>query len=67
MPTISFNDEPLHIDQHTRLSDLLAAQENLDEPYAVALNAEFVPRSQYQDILLSDGDSLDILSPVGGG
>lgn len=34
---------------------------------AVALNGDFVPRSQYSDTLLSNNDKLDIVAPIQGG
>lgn len=34
---------------------------------AVALNGDFVPRSQYGDIQLSADDKLDIVAPIQGG
>ncbi|CAH9054976.1 hypothetical protein PSECIP111951_02708 [Pseudoalteromonas holothuriae] len=37
------------------------------EPFAVALNGQFIPRSQCQTTLLSDGDSVELLSPIQGG
>ena len=36
-------------------------------PVAVAVNDEFVPRSQDTATLLTAGDTIDIVSPVGGG
>jgi sulfur carrier protein len=35
--------------------------------FAVALNGEFVPRSLYAQTQLSQGDSLEVLSPIAGG
>ena len=35
-------------------------------PFAVAVNTEFVPKSGY-DRVLSDGDKLEVISPVTGG
>ena len=37
------------------------------EPFAVAVNGEFVPRSQCADTELKAGDSIDLLSPIQGG
>lgn len=68
MIEIFINDEPLHIDQETSLSALLDKREaNLEQPVAVALNGEFVPRSAYATVQFKAGDTLDIVSPVGGG
>jgi sulfur carrier protein len=35
--------------------------------HAVAVNTEFVPRSQHDDYVLSAGDRIDVLAPVQGG
>lgn len=48
-------------------------QELIDEtnpqggPVAVAINGEFVPRTDYDTVQLQHGDAIDIVSPVGGG
>ncbi len=34
---------------------------------AVELNGEIIPKAQYTDIVLKDGDSVEIVSFVGGG
>ena len=34
---------------------------------AVELNGDIVPKSQYEDTILKDGDSLEVVSFVGGG
>lgn len=34
---------------------------------AIECNAEIVPRSQFADVLLADGDRLEIVGAVGGG
>ena len=40
---------------------------NLSSSYAVALNNEFVPRSSYQDIIINDGDKIEVVSAQPGG
>ncbi|MBE0369701.1 sulfur carrier protein ThiS [Pseudoalteromonas aurantia] len=37
------------------------------EPFAVAVNGEFVPRSHCAEMVLKAGDSIDLLSPIQGG
>lgn len=37
------------------------------QPFAVALNGEFLPKSRYATVQLNNGDQLDVVSPVGGG
>lgn len=37
------------------------------ERHAVAVNAEFVPRSRHDEFVLQAGDRVDVLAPVQGG
>lgn len=37
------------------------------EPFAVAVNGQFIPRSQCDTHLLNEGDSIELLSPIQGG
>ncbi|GAA6153009.1 sulfur carrier protein ThiS [Pseudoteredinibacter isoporae] len=39
----------------------------LPRQFAVAVNAQFVPRSQYPNIILQEGDDLELLVPMQGG
>lgn len=36
-------------------------------PYALALNGDFVPKSDYGQVQLKEQDQLDIVSPIFGG
>ena len=36
-------------------------------PFAVAVNLQFVPRTQYQSVALCADDRIEIISPVTGG
>ena len=35
--------------------------------FAVALNEDFVPRSEYANTPIQEGDKLEVLSPIRGG
>ncbi|MCW8126514.1 sulfur carrier protein ThiS [Microbulbifer halophilus] len=37
------------------------------ETFAVAVNGDFVPRAQYPDTRIAEGDHLDVVAPVVGG
>jgi len=67
MITVSLNNEKKTIDANTALADALALWEFTGSKVAVAINGEFVPRSQYAERLLSDQDQIDVVKPVGGG
>lgn len=63
--SISVNGENHHT-SHTTLSGFLATIDTGDM-FAVARNGEFVPKSQHATTALCEGDTLDIVTPVGGG
>lgn len=69
MVTISINDELQQFPAPKSLRELLQtfSTANPEVAFAVAVNGEFVPRTQYDAVTLTDGDALDIVSPVGGG
>lgn len=70
MITIRSNNETCEIQDKLSLKDYLdrqLASNELVEPFAVALNGEFVSRSNYAQTILVEGDTLDIVAPVGGG
>ncbi|HEY7774122.1 MAG TPA: sulfur carrier protein ThiS [Marinagarivorans sp.] len=50
----------------TNLAKLIATLDT-GEQYAVARNGEFVPKRLHAETELQDGDTLDIVTPVGGG
>lgn len=49
------------------LSEYLAETDYNPRRIAVERNGEIVPKGQYQEILLRDGDVIEIVSFVGGG
>lgn len=66
MITVSLNDQRLEVSDNMELN-LLLDQHPPEGAFAVAINGEFVPRSRYANTRLTDGDLVDIVSPVGGG
>ncbi len=46
---------------------LFLAPHQQHQSFAVALNSEFVGRTCYQQTLLQEGDSVDVLFPIQGG
>ena len=49
------------------LTEYLAMTDYDVKRIATELNGEIVPKSTYADIVLKDGDSIEIVSFVGGG
>lgn len=66
MIEISVNNEK-KILKATTVAILLGECGFTAEKVAVAINAEFVPRSQYASHQLKNGDLVDVLSAVQGG
>lgn len=60
------NGEKREIESKMTLLNLLLLL-GATEPYAVAVNHSFVPRNQCDEIILADGDQIEILSPIQGG
>lgn len=51
---------------HT-IADALQELGYEDSYFAVALNEEFVPKTEYQKTPLQENDRLEVLSPIRGG
>lgn len=64
--TIVLNGENIEI-QATSLNEVLAELGYNDAKVATAINEEFVPETMRGDVVLSDGDRLEILAPMQGG
>lgn len=65
---ILINGDKTKLNKNTTLEKFLKKNfSNLSSSYAVALNNEFVPRSSYQDIIINDGDKIEVVSAQPGG
>jgi len=67
MLTLSLNGESTTLEKSVGLLQLLNQQGYQTQKIAVAINSEFVPRSQYVDTHFNDGDQVDVIQAVGGG
>ncbi len=63
---VKVNGEAFEIDGMT-ISEYLEQSSFNRARIAVELNEEFVPKGNFSDTVLKDGDSLEIVSFVGGG
>jgi sulfur carrier protein len=63
---IHVNQKPLTLPEGATVADALAAY-GARPPFAVALNGNFVARTQHGVRALRAGDRLDVVSPVAGG
>ncbi|OIP19284.1 MAG: thiamine biosynthesis protein ThiS [Betaproteobacteria bacterium CG2_30_59_46] len=64
---LTVNGVPHSFEQNPNLSQLLETLNLTGKRLAVERNSEIVPRSQFGDTLLADGDKLEIVVAVGGG
>ena len=64
---ISLNGKRLEVEAATLQALLLARGYKLDAAFACAINNTFVPRPQWPQRLLINGDKIDIVTPITGG
>lgn len=67
MITLTVNGSPQSLEDPTKLAQLLDTMQLTGKRVAVERNGEIVPRSQYAQVGLLDGDQLEIVVAVGGG
>lgn len=67
MITVSVNNEKKQFVNAVSIGQLLQQCGFEKDRVAVAVNTEFVSRSDYNTYTLSDNDKVDILAPVQGG
>jgi len=65
--TITLNGEPRRIADGETIAGLVRAIGLDPAKVAVERNLEIVPRSTLADVMLADGDTLEIVHFVGGG
>ncbi|MGQ9838559.1 MAG: sulfur carrier protein ThiS [Cyanobacteriota bacterium] len=63
---VFINQEPRELPDGLTLAEAVALLQ-VSSPFAVAINLNFVPRSQYAQTCLQEGDQVEILTPVAGG
>ena len=64
---ISMNGERITTEATTLQTLLLARGYKLESAFACAINNTFVPRPQWPERLLLNGDRIDIVTPITGG
>lgn len=63
---VLINQQPHHLPDGATLADAAQAIDACG-PFAAAVNLRFVPRAQYAQTPLSEGDHVEIIAPVTGG
>ena len=64
---IQLNGETREIPDHSTAQDLVAILELTGKRLAMEVNREIVPRTQYAQHRLQDGDQVEIVHAIGGG
>lgn len=64
---ITINGEQTQLEEGLSLMALIELKELVGKRIAVELNQDIVPKSRYSDVVLNDGDSLEIVHAIGGG
>ena len=64
---LSLNGQPVATDAATLQALLLAQGYDLATAFACAINNGFVPRTQWPERLLENGDRIDVITPIAGG
>ena len=67
MISVSINGEVRHFDIPISVAALLEKMQLSGKRIALERNGEIVPRGQFTQQMLSDGDRLEIVVAVGGG
>lgn len=67
MITIKINGENQEINPQTNLIQLTNSLSSPTPYFAVSLNRTVIPKSEYSQIYLSEGDEIEIVHPVAGG
>jgi sulfur carrier protein len=67
MIKVSINGEIKEIKQGLNISQMIDALNYTQQGFAVAVNTTFVSIKSYEQTIINDGDTIDILAPVQGG
>ena len=67
MINIKVNGEQINLNTPISLIEFLNSQNINTQFIAIAYNQEVIAKEDYPSIILSNGDSLEIVKPVGGG
>lgn len=66
MPQVTVNGQITDLVE-TNLAKFVAAKQTQDSRFAVAVNEEFIPKANYQNVELKDGDKVELVTPMQGG
>lgn len=64
---IILNGEPQQVEENCTIEQLINKLSLKNQKFAVEINLEIVPRSQFETQVLSLGDKVEIVHAIGGG
>lgn len=64
---IQFNDEPMQCAEGQTVSSLLATLNQLKPGAALALNQQILPREQWEQQIVQEGDQILLFQVIAGG
>ena len=67
MIKVSVNGEIKELPKGLNVSQMIEALNYKTKGFAVAINTTFVSIKSYEETIIKDGDTIDILAPVQGG
>ena len=67
MIKVSVNGEIKELQEGLNVSQMIEALNYKNKGFAVAVNTTFVSIKSYEETIIKDGDTIDILAPVQGG
>jgi len=67
MIKVSVNGEVKELENGLNITETIEALEYKVKGFAVAVNTTFVPIAKYDETIIKEGDTIDILAPVQGG
>ncbi|MFA0381848.1 sulfur carrier protein ThiS [Vibrio sp. 10N.222.54.A3] len=65
--TISINEQPEQVAQSSSLADIIQALSLPDQGCVFAINNAVVPRSQWQQRVVNEGDAISLFQAIAGG
>lgn len=67
MIKVSVNGEVKELDENLNIKEMIEALNYKTKGFAVAVNTTFVSIKNYEETIIKNGDTIDILAPVQGG
>lgn len=63
---IQLNGELTELSKEQTVSEFVNEQD-FNGRFIIVINDELMPKSRWQDVVIHDGDRIDIMSPISGG